>query len=114
MSAPCTHAQTRDLRFDFHTFGREHNLFHRHIAATFARRQTALPTERPFALTKQFSEDTAKLRQWQAFLNKNRLEASSLADTVTLLRLLLWPATQVAVARSRATATWEPAQAAWR
>ncbi len=33
------------------------------IAATFARRQTALPTERPMALTKQFSEDPAKLRQ---------------------------------------------------
>ena len=27
------------------------------IAATFARRQTALPTERPMALTKQFSEE---------------------------------------------------------
>ena len=36
------------------------------IAATFARRQTNLPTERPLALTKQFSEDAAKLRQWQA------------------------------------------------
>lgn len=27
--------------------------------------------EHPLALTKQFSEDAAKLRQWQAFLNKN-------------------------------------------
>jgi hypothetical protein len=51
------------------------------IAATFARRQTALPTERPLALTQQFSEDAAKLRQWQAFLNKNRIEAASLGDT---------------------------------
>jgi hypothetical protein len=84
------------------------------IAATFDRRQTPLPDQLPFALSEDFSQDIGKLRQWQAFLNKNRLEASSLADTVTLLRLLLWPATQVAVARSRATATWEPAQAAWR
>ena len=40
------------------------------IAATFARRNTALPTERPLALTRQFSEDVTKVRQWQAFLKK--------------------------------------------
>ena len=40
------------------------------ISATFSRRQTLRPTEHPFALTNQFSEDSAKLRQWQAFLNK--------------------------------------------
>jgi hypothetical protein len=55
------------------------------IAATFAWRQTHLPTERPLALTKQFSEDAAKLRQWQAFLNKNHIEAGSLCGTVSLL-----------------------------
>jgi hypothetical protein len=32
-------------------------------AATFARRQTALPAERPLALTTQFSENATKLRQ---------------------------------------------------
>lgn len=47
------------------------------IAATFARRQTALPTERTLALTKQFSDDAAKQRQWRAFLNKNRIEAAT-------------------------------------
>lgn len=47
----------------------------RDIAATFARREAALPTERPLALSRQFSEDAAKLRQWQAFLNKNRIAA---------------------------------------
>lgn len=83
------------------------------IAATFARRQTALPTERPLALTRQFSEDAAKLRQWQAFLNKNRIEASSLGDTVALLDDLLWPPTQVAAAGSHATATWNPDALRW-
>ena len=34
------------------------------IAATFARRKTALPIQRPLALTTQFSEDAAKVRQW--------------------------------------------------
>lgn len=83
------------------------------IAATFARRQTALPTERPLALTKGFSEDAAKLRQWQAFLNKNRIEVSGLGDTVALLDDLLWPPTQVAAAGSMATATWRPDALRW-
>lgn len=83
------------------------------IAATFARRQTALPAERPLALTKQFSEDAAKLRQWQAFLNRNRISAASLGDTVTLLDHLLWPATEVAAANSQATATWRPDALRW-
>lgn len=67
------------------------------IAATFARRNTALPTERPLALTRQFSEDAAKVRQWQAFLNKNRVTASSLAETVAQLDLLLWQPTIAAL-----------------
>ena len=83
------------------------------IAATFARRQTHLPTERPLALTKQFSEDAAKLRQWQAFLNKNHIEAGSLSDTVSLLDDLLWPPTEIAAACSQATATWCPEALRW-
>lgn len=83
------------------------------IAATFARRMTALPTERPLALTRQFSEDAAKLRQWQAFLNKNRIAAASLGETVALLDDLLWPPTQVAAAGSQATATWRPDALRW-
>jgi hypothetical protein len=65
------------------------------------------------ALTKQFSEDAAKLRQWQAFLNKNRIEAASLGDTVALLDDLLWRPTQVAAAGSQATATWRPDELRW-
>lgn len=76
------------------------------IDATFARRQTALPAERPLALTRQFSDDPAKLRQWRAFLGKNRITATGLAETIALLDLLLWPPTQVAAANSRVTATW--------
>lgn len=83
------------------------------IAATFARRQTALPNERPLALTKQFSEDTAKLRQWQAFLSKNRIEAASLGETVALLDELLWPPTALAAAGNQATATWRPDALRW-
>ncbi len=83
------------------------------ITATFARRQTALPTQRPLALTKQFSGDAAKLRQWQAFLNKNRIDAASLGDTVALLDDLLWPPTQVAATNRQATAIWRPDSLRW-
>jgi hypothetical protein len=65
------------------------------------------------ALTQQFSEDAAKLRQWQAFLNKNRIEATSLGDTVALLDDLLWPPTEVAASGSQATATWRPEALRW-
>ena len=39
----------------------------RAIAATFARRQTSIPTEVPDALTSAFAEDPLKQRQWTAF-----------------------------------------------
>ena len=83
------------------------------IAATFARRKTALQTEPPLALTRQFSEDPSKIRQWQAFLNKNHITAGSLTDTVSQLDLLLWPPTEVAAAQSKATATWMPEAKQW-
>lgn len=83
------------------------------IAVTFGRRQTELPTQLPLALTRQFSEDAAKLRQWQAFLNKNRITAGSLGKTIALLENLLWPPTQVSAAQSTATATWRPDVLKW-
>ena len=88
----------------------------RAIAATFARRGTALPTRAPSALTRAFSDDDAKHRQWQAFLNKSHIAvaASTLAETITLLHTLLWPATQVAGSGSNATATWKASERQWR
>ena len=66
----------------------------RAIIATFTRRGT---TEPPVALTEGFGNDDAKQRrQWQAFINKGRITAASLPETVSLLHALLWPATQVA------------------
>ena len=49
--------------FDF-----AHDRLARAIAATFARRQTAVPTEIPDALTRAFAEDPLKQRQWTAFI----------------------------------------------
>lgn len=40
----------------------------RAIAATFRRRDTALPTTIPDGLTQEFAEDPNKVRQWNAFI----------------------------------------------
>ena len=84
------------------------------VAATFSRRNTLLPPQAPVALTAEFSEDSAKQRQWQAFLRKSRLPATDLPNTVALLNTLLWPATQVAASDSGATATWNARELQWR
>ena len=83
------------------------------IATTFARRNTPLPAQPPAALTREFSGDTAKQRQWQAFLNRSRIAAKGLPETVALLHTLLWPPTQVAATRTTATAAWKPDRQGW-
>lgn len=85
----------------------------RAIAATFTRRGTVLPNEPPVALTHSFAHDAAKQLQWQAFLNKGRLAASTLPETVRLLYTLLWPATQVAACGSNAAAEWKAPERQW-
>jgi hypothetical protein len=59
------------------------------IAATFARRGTAVPAEMPLGLTEAFARDPAKQKQWQAFLGRNRLEAPSLEQVVADVRELV-------------------------
>lgn len=58
----------------------------RAMAATFERRQLALPAGLPAGLSDGFSSDAAKQAQWAAFLKKNRLEALELAPVVARLR----------------------------
>lgn len=71
------------------------------IAATFARRGTALPPAWPIGLTDAFATDAAKQRQWQAFLRKNRLDAPALTEVVSELRAVL--AQPLDAARGRTT-----------
>jgi nucleotidyltransferase AbiEii toxin of type IV toxin-antitoxin system len=85
----------------------------RAIAATFARRQTALPQEPPLALRSDFAADPGKQRQWSAFIARGRLAAADLRETVGLLYTLLWPATEVAASGSTATARWSPERSTW-
>lgn len=56
------------------------------VAATFHRRQLALPNAIPSGLSDAFAQDAAKQKQWAAFLKKNRLQALDLAEVVGVLR----------------------------
>lgn len=80
----------------------------RAIAATFARREMALPTQ-----PRGFGAEAGKLHQWHAFLNKSRISAGTLTETVSLLHSLLWPASQVAARASNANATWHAHRLRW-
>ncbi len=59
------------------------------IAATFARRQTALPEGMPQGLSDELAGDPAKLTQWKQFLVKNRLEAPTLGQVISDIRDLI-------------------------
>ena len=56
------------------------------VAATFRRRGTPMPTEMPLGLSDEFAEDSAKQKQWSAFLRKNQLDAPPLRDVVAEIR----------------------------
>lgn len=79
--------------FDLRALAREGRLDARQlgeaIAATFARRGTAVPKEMPLGLTEAFAHDPAKQRQWRAFLGRNRLQAPSLEQVVADVRKLV-------------------------
>ncbi len=63
----------------------------RAIAATFARRKTKIPTERPDALTPAFAEDPTKQQQWNAFLEDVAVNPGSLSEVVEELASFLMP-----------------------
>lgn len=62
------------------------------IAATFARRETALPIRMPIGLSDEFSGDASRQALWHAFLKKNALKARPLPEVVSELRKALLPA----------------------
>lgn len=62
----------------------------RAIAATFERRGTAIPMERPDALTQSFAEDVQKQSQWRAFAENVSLDPGSLtAVTATIAEFIM-------------------------
>jgi len=63
----------------------------RAIAATFARRGTAIPTELPDALSTTFAADEQKQRQWRIFVEDVALDPGKLADVIEDLAAFLMP-----------------------
>jgi predicted nucleotidyltransferase component of viral defense system len=63
----------------------------RAIAATFARRATAIPVDAPDALTTAFAADPQKQQQWRAFIADATVDPGSLDVVVTDLAVFLMP-----------------------
>src|SRR5258708_4940425 len=61
------------------------------IAATFARRTTEIPTERPDGLTSAFANDPTKQQQWNALVAEFAMNPGPLADVVEALASFLLP-----------------------
>lgn len=59
------------------------------IAATFTRRQTALPESIPQGLSDEFADDATKQNQWRQFLTKNRLKAPALGQVISEIREMI-------------------------
>ena len=68
----------------------------RAIRATFDRRETAIPVERPDALTPAFAADEQKQRQWTAFVADVAVDPGSLADVIEVLAAFLMPRAEAA------------------
>lgn len=84
------------------------------IRATLARRQTAIPTEAPIALTAAFAEDPAKAAQWRAFIGRSRATdvAPDLADAIAVLSAFLLPVL-TGESNPPAARTWRPGRGRW-
>lgn len=61
------------------------------IRATFERRETAIPSERPPGLSTDMSGDSAKQRQWQAYAASIELKGLSLEDVIDAVWNLVGP-----------------------
>ncbi|EIM72219.1 hypothetical protein A33O_20605 [Nitratireductor aquibiodomus RA22] len=83
------------------SFAFEGDRIARAIAATFARRDTEIPTDLPDALSPDFAADDQKQRQWKAFVEDVALDPGTLADVIDDLSAFLLP--HAAAARKLAT-----------
>jgi predicted nucleotidyltransferase component of viral defense system len=73
------------------SFEYEGDALARGIAATFARRDTEIPAERPDALTRAFADDPLKQRQWDAFVSDVAFQPGTLVSVVEALAEFLMP-----------------------
>lgn len=79
----------------------------RAVAATFERRQTAIPQGLPIGLSDEFVNDARKEKQWQAFLRKNALDLMPFAVVTADLREFLMPVLSAISAGKSYGRTWQ-------
>ena len=79
------------------------------VRATFKRRRTLIPEERPVALSSEFAADTSKQIQWKAFVRKSYLmePVRGLQGVVEGLHHFLGPLLEDAVA-GQSPGHWRP------
>jgi predicted nucleotidyltransferase component of viral defense system len=85
-----------DLYYLSSNFSFDGEILAKAIKNTFARRKTEIPTTLPEGLSDKFAQDSAKLQQWKAFLNRKPLKAEkkALGEIIDALNLFLMPPTQ--------------------
>jgi hypothetical protein len=83
------------------------------IRATFARRNTPLPTSVPAALTAEFSSNPIKAQQWRAFVTKAGLQWTSLHTEIETLVVFLVPALLACSLGDDFKPTWNPSTRDW-
>ncbi len=77
------------------------------IQATFDRRKTNFSDQTPFGLTLAFVNDRQKQIQWLGFLRKNRLDALTLDEVVSMLTIFLMPVVHAAKTNEAFPFRWQ-------
>lgn len=83
------------------------------IRATFARRNTSVPTSTPAALTAEFSSSPTNAQQWRAFVTKSGLQWTSLEAVVETLAVFLGPALAACSLSRGFDLTWNASAREW-
>jgi hypothetical protein len=78
------------------SFSFEDDRLARALAATFSRRETAIPRELPDALTRDFAEDEQKQRQWRTFAESVATVPGPLLQVIEDVAAFLMPAAGLA------------------
>jgi predicted nucleotidyltransferase component of viral defense system len=99
-----------DLAFLAQSFSFEGAVLVAAMRATFERRGTPLPVERPLALTATFATDPSKMTQWKAFVTRGRLATApaTLANAVEIIEAFVWPPLGGSGAGAFFGARWQP------
>ena len=98
-----------DLYLMTRTFSFEGPVLIEAVRATFARRETNLPKDRPVALRAQFAEDPLKQTQWEGFLNRSGLSDApmKLLTVIEILNTFLTPLLSAAEAGGEYNQVWQ-------